>query len=449
MTKIKLYQKNISTLTKKYCNFVLYESSTNTHRFIENSTGKLECRIGIGKKKTITARKFRLLLRSIIQIAKNHHIEFLAIEFKKDFYPLLNTESEEWFASTVAENLLLSTYDFTLYKTKPKKTKIVKEIIISGLNSSSSKSGFMRGIKLGEAINTTRDIANTPAIDMTPELLCKATKKLLLGTKARVKILGEREIKKLGMNLLLAVGQGTKSETKLIVIEYMGAKLKTEKPIVFVGKGITYDTGGLNVKPTGFMHEMHLDMAGGAAVIGALQAITKLGLKRNVIGVIPAAENSISDDSIRAGDIVKSMSGKTVEILHTDAEGRLILADALTYVDKKYKPEVVLDVATLTGAALAALGHASDVAWELPLFDDYQEQLDSAFADIANIAPSFSRYGGTIEGGTFLSFFVGKWPWAHIDIAPRMTSVPQDKLSKGATGEPIRLLVKFVEKYKS
>ena len=218
------------------------------------------------------------------------------------------------------------------------------------------------------------------------------------------------------------------------------------------------------------MHEMHMDMSGGAAMIGAMRAIAKMGLKKNVVAVIPAAENSVSADSMRAGDIATSMSGKTVEILHTDAEGRLVLADGMTYAEKFYSPKVMLDTATLTGASLVALGqHSSavmtkdkalqdklvelgedtgDLMWPLPLWDEYKAMLKSTRADISNIATNFSRYAGCIEGGIFLSHFAPKkTPWAHIDIAPRMESIPSDKLAKGATGEPVRLLVRFVEEY--
>ena len=218
------------------------------------------------------------------------------------------------------------------------------------------------------------------------------------------------------------------------------------------------------------MQDMHMDMTGGAAMIGTMRAIAKLGLKKNVVALIPAAENSISADSMRAGDIATSMSGQTVEILHTDAEGRLVLADAMTYAQMHYSPSVMLDAATLTGASLVALGqHTSailtkdknlqdklvelgedsgDLVWPLPLWDEYKSSLKSTRADISNIATNFSRFGGCIEGGTFLSFFASKnTPWAHIDIAPRMESIPSDKLAKGAAGEPVRLLVKFVEQH--
>jgi leucyl aminopeptidase len=319
-------------------------------------------------------------------------------------------------------------------------------------------------------MNKARDIANTPGCDLSPTKLGEAAKDLMKGTKVSVQVLGEKEITKLKMNALLAVGQGTRSETKFIIAEYWGAgKASTQKPLVLVGKGITYDTGGLNVKPSGFMHDMHMDMSGGSAVLAALAAAAKLGVKKNIIALVPAAENAISDTAMRAGDIVTAMNGKTIEILHTDAEGRMVLADALTY-SERYSPRAILDVATLTGAALAALGqHASavmtkdtalettlrtlgeasgDLVWPLPLWDEYKQHLKSHRADISNIATNFSRYGGCVEGGTFLSHFAPKnVPWAHIDIAPRMDSIASDKLAKGSTGEPVRLLVSFLEQY--
>jgi leucyl aminopeptidase len=325
-------------------------------------------------------------------------------------------------------------------------------------------------------MNAARDLANTPGNDLSPTDLGNETKKLLKLKNVTVTVLGEKELRKLKMGALLAVGQGTKSETKLIIAEYWGAgklsgkKVADEKrPIVLIGKGITFDSGGLNVKPTGSMHHMHLDMAGGAAVIGALGAIAALGLKKNVVALVPAAENAISDDSMRAGDIITAMNGTTIEVLHTDAEGRLVLADALTY-SARYQPRAIIDVATLTGAALVALGEyasalmttdltlqtlltklgeqSGDYTWPLPLWDEYKQNLKSNRADIANITQSFSKWGGCIEGGIFLAHFAPKdVPWAHLDIAPRMESVVADKLAKGATGEPVRLLVHFVESY--
>jgi len=471
---IKISKSDTTKQPKKYCRLVITEDSPSYHRLVETKDGQLEYRMGAGKYKDMTARKFRLFIRSIVQAAKGHQIEHLAIALpsfpnlraRKDLATKTDCD-EEWLYSTIAENLHLAAYEFTMYKSKPSQ-KDLQEVLLGGGLSKKAKAGLKRGEIIAAATNNARDIANTPALDMTPDLLAKAAKKAVAGTKTKIKVLNHTELKKLKMGALLAVGQGAQNDPKLIVIEYQGAD-KKEKPIILVGKGITYDTGGLNMKPTGSMHEMHLDMSGGAMCIGAIAAIAKLKIKKNVIAIIPTAENAVSDKAMRAGDIVTSMSGQTIEVIHTDAEGRMVLADALTYAER-FNPKVILDVATLTGASLVALGqHTSaimtkdgilqtklieageesgDYMWPLPLWDEYKQYIKSSRADIANIAPSFSKFGGAIEGGIFLSFFAPKKvPWAHIDMAPRMTSVPSDKLAKGATGEPVRMLIKFVEQY--
>lgn len=475
MTKINLTNKTLADVPKKYCRIILTEDKLSWHRLVETVDGNLEYRMGAGKRKAATLRSFRTLVRTIVQTAKAHQLENIAIHLGPMGLPKLEEKGEAWFYRTFAENLSLAQYEFTHYKTKKNSDKKLEEITVCCLNTKTQKDAFAAGLIVGEAANFTRDIANTSGEDMTPSLLAKAAVTALKGTKATVTVLDRKAILKLKMGLLEAVGKGATDGPNLIVIEYWGADKPTKtnkapQPIALIGKGITYDSGGLNVKPSGSMHEMHMDMSGGAAMIGTMLAITKLGLKKNVIALIPAAENSISAESMRAGDIATSMSGQTVEILHTDAEGRLVLADAMTYAELNYKPSVMIDAATLTGAALSALGqHASaimtkdeklqqtlvelgedtgDLMWPLPLWDEYKSSLKSSRADIANIATNFSRFGGCIEGGTFLSFFAPKkTPWAHIDIAPRMDSIPSDKLAKGATGEPVRLLVKFIEQY--
>ncbi len=467
MLKIIANPKSIDAIVKKTVRLQLTEEPISAHRFVESADGNTTYKMGIGKWSEITARSFRTIVRTIVQTAKAHEIESLAIEMNLAQFPKLGEQSEIWFYQTITENLLLADYEYNTFKTTKKKRLTLKEVLVCNLTKVEVIKAIEKGIIVGTYTNHGRDIANTPANKLSPADFGKAAKKLMSGTKVIVKILGEKELKKLKMGALLAVGQGAESETKFIIAEYWGAKDKKEQPIVLVGKGITYDTGGLNVKPSGFMHDMHLDMSGGSAVLSAIACAGKLGLKKNIIALVPTAENAISDRAMRAGDIVTAMNGKTIEVLHTDAEGRMVLADALTY-SERYKPKAILDVATLTGAALVALGqHASaimtkdttlsnklvelgetsgDLVWPLPLWDEYKQYLKSNRADISNIATNFSRYGGSIEGGTFLSAFAPKnVPWCHIDIAPRMDSIASDKLAKGSTGEPIRLLVKFLE----
>ena len=470
MPNITTTSKQLNEAPKKYCRIILTEDSPSWHRLVETVDGGLEYRMGTGKRSEITARTFRTLVRSIVQAAKSHQLENIAIHLSNSPFPKLKEYGDDWVVRTMAENLSLASYEYRKYKTKEKKEKQLKEILICGGFSSGEKKAFEEGLTIAEAANITRDIANATGDDMTPNNLAEAAKTVFKGTKATVKVFSEKQIQTMGMGLLYAVGKGADDAPRFIVIEYWGAGKtnKKAKPIILVGKGITYDTGGLNVKPSGSMHDMHLDMSGGASVIGAISAIVELGLKKNVIGLIPAAENSVSAKSMRAGDIAVSLSGKTVEILHTDAEGRLVLADALTYAQKHYEPALMVDIATLTGAALVALGQqasaimtkdislqqklvklgeeSGDLVWPLPLWDEYKAPLKSHRADISNIATNFSRFGGCIEGGTFLSHFVEKnIPWVHIDIAPRMDSIASDKLAKGATGEPVRLLVQLVK----
>lgn len=477
MLTIKTATHNLSDSPKNYCRLVLTEDAPNWHRLVETTDGILEYRLGAGRWSEVDARSLRMLVRTIVQAAKTHQIEKLALVLAPADFPKVSSEDERWFYSTVTENLLLAAYEYTAYKTKrDENKKQFTEVLICNVVSAEARAGVKRGVVVGEYANKARDIANAPGCDMKPTDLGVAAKKLLAKSSVTVRVLGEKEIKKLKMGALYAVGQGTKAETRFIIAEYWGAGKSAGKtvpahkqPIVFIGKGITFDSGGLNVKPSGAMHDMHMDMSGGSSVLAAIGAAAALGIKKNIVALVPAAENAISDDAMRAGDIVTSMSGQTIEVMHTDAEGRMILADALTY-SERYHPRAIIDVATLTGAALVALGqHASaimtkddalrttltelgersgDYAWPLPLWDEYKQHLKSSRADIANVAPSFSRYGGAIEAGTFLSCFAPKnVPWAHLDIAPRMDSIASDKLAKGSTGEPVRLLVQFLETY--
>lgn len=467
---IKTTKKTLVSLPREYTRVVF--DVKGSEKLVEHDTSR-ELHIVSGKLEKLTHRTFRTLVREVVLSAKKHTCEKIAIEF--DFTKLtgLTEYGEAWMWQNIAENLMLAQYEFTKYKSKaPKKT--LKEILLTSVTRTEQAQAVAHGLIVGEYANHCRDIANTPGGDMTPELLGRAAKNILKGTKATVKVLNPNEIAKLKMGGLLGVGQGANDKPRFIILEYKNLKAKSSKlkakddaPIVFVGKGITFDTGGLQVKPGMAMYEMHMDMSGGAAVIGAIGAIAKLGLPGHFIGLIPAAENAISDTSIRPGDVLHMMSGHTVDVLHTDAEGRLVLADALHYA-KRYTPRLVIDVATLTGAAMVALGqHAhgimtherdledtlrdlgeasGDYVFPLPLWDEYKQYTKGVHGDIANIPVGDSKYGGATNGGMFLSHFTKGMKWAHIDMAPRMTPAPGDKLGKGATGEPVRLLVKIAER---
>jgi leucyl aminopeptidase len=312
---------------------------------------------------------------------------------------------------------------------------------------------------LANGLELTKDLGNLPPNLCTPTHLANTAKALGRQFRLKVDVLDRAAMEKLGMNALLAVSQGSAQPPQFVVIHHNGGTAK-DAPVVIVGKGITFDTGGISLKPPGDMDHMKYDMSGAGTVLGVMHAVAEMGLKRNVIGVIPTCENMPSGTATRPGDIVQTMSGQTVEILNTDAEGRLILCDALTYVEKEFKPESVIDIATLTGACVIALGHvnsglfasddaladallkagkdALDPAWRLPLQEDYQEQLKSPFADMANVG---GRSAGSITAACFLWRFTKAYKWAHLDIAGTAWN---SGAQKGATGRPVALLVQYL-----
>jgi leucyl aminopeptidase len=463
--QLKITKQTLSEVKKDYVRVSFIEKGSE--HFIERE-GVTELHIVSGKLGKLTPRTFRTLVREIVMSTKRHKIAKIALSFDTTKLTGLKDYKADWMWQTIAENIQLANYEFTKYKSKAPKT-ILTEILITDVDDKKITKWILNGEVVATYANHCRDIANTSGGDMTPALLGDAAKRVLKGTKATVKILDDKAIAKLKMGGLLGVGQGALHKPRFIIVEYNGTKgSKTKKgPLVFVGKGITFDTGGLQVKPGMSMYEMHMDMSGGAAVIAAVGAIAKLELPQHVIGLIPAAENAVSGTAMRPGDVLTMMSGTTVDVLHTDAEGRLVLGDALHYA-RQFKPRLVIDVATLTGAALVAVGqHAhvimtkdreledtlrelgeesGDYTFPLPLWDEYKQYTKGVNADITNVPVGDSRYGGSINGGMFLSHFTKGLKWAHIDMAPRMTSVNSDKLAKGATGEPVRLLVKIAEK---
>ncbi|MBT5031354.1 MAG: leucyl aminopeptidase [Proteobacteria bacterium] len=323
-----------------------------------------------------------------------------------------------------------------------------------------TKIGCKQGLAISNGKDLARNLGNLPGNICTPSYLAKQARALGRSHNLKIDVLSEPEMKKLKMDSLLSVSRGSRQPAKLIVMHYRGAKLEKEQPHVLVGKGLTFDAGGISIKPAAKMDEMKYDMCGAASVFGAMQAIADMGLKINVTAVVPSSENLPDGDANKPGDIVKSMAGQTIEILNTDAEGRLILCDALTY-SQRFKPKTVIDIATLTGAVIVALGsHASGVmgndqdlvddiitagetsldrAWQLPLWDEYQKQLDSNFADIANVG---GRAAGTITAGCFLSRFANDFRWAHLDIAG--TAWRSGGKQKGATGRAVPILTQYL-----
>ena len=372
--------------------------------------------------------------------------------------------AQDWAVRQISCQLTRSTYRYTETKAdkSTKKTALSKITVLNSPavpSAAKLKTALNQGVAIGEGINLTRLLGDLPGNICTPKYLSAEARKLARKSPdLQTKILGEKKMAELGMGSLLSVGHGSDQESQFIIMEYRGGK-KTQNPHVLVGKGITFDTGGISLKPGAKMDEMKFDMCGAASVLGTMQALVAMKLPLNVTGVIAAAENMPSGRATKPGDVVTSMAGKTIEVLNTDAEGRLVLCDALHYV-KRFKPASVVDMATLTGACIVALGfHATgllsnndeladsllnagqqsgDRAWRLPLWDEYQKQLQSPFADLANIG---GPAAGTITAGCFLSQFAEDYPWAHLDIAG--TAWNQGG-GKGASGRPVSLLCQYL-----
>ena len=367
-----------------------------------------------------------------------------------------------WKVEQSALAFLEAAYRFDRLKSKPpaerKPLKKVTLHVARKADVAEAEIAADRAAAIAEGTRFAKDLGNLPGNHCTPTYLAEQAVELGKRHGIKVEVFDAKGIEKLGMGSFLAVAQGSRQPPRFIVMEYRGGK-KDEPPVCLVGKGVTFDTGGISIKPAGEMDEMKFDMCGAASVLGTMKAIALLKLPLNVVGAIPATENMPGGNAIKPGDVVTTMSGQTVEILNTDAEGRLILCDALTYVER-FKPAAVVDIATLTGAMVVALGHVTsglfansdplareltqagdeawDRAWQLPLFDDYQEGLKSNFADIPNIG---SRPGGAITAACFLSRFTKAYAWAHLDIAG---TAWKSGTEKGATGRPVGLLTHFL-----
>jgi len=370
-------------------------------------------------------------------------------------------KDSEWVIRQAVFAAAESAYRSDSLKSKPAKAATLQNITFATLDKpvATLKSTLDQAAATARGMELAKTLGNLPGNVCTPTYLANQARALEKAHKSiKTAVLDEKDMKKLGMGSFLSVTQGSDQPAKLITLEYRGAD-KKQKPIVLVGKGITFDSGGISLKPGAEMDEMKYDMCGAASVLGALQAIAEMGLKINVVGIIPTCENLINGKATKPGDIVTSMSGQTIEILNTDAEGRLILCDALTY-SNKFNPDTVIDIATLTGACVIALGHVAsglfsnedklakellaageqshDRVWQLPLWDDYQPLLDSNFADMQNIG---GRAGGTITAACFLARFTKNYRWAHLDIAGTAWKSGKEK---GATGRPVPLLTQYL-----
>ncbi|MFQ1054473.1 leucyl aminopeptidase [Gilliamella apicola] len=414
--------------------------------------------VGCGKLKEFDINQSKQVIEAAAK-------ELLAKKVKSVNWDLLTVKSSvnSEIVKQLPQIINNMTYCFDQFKSKKSPIPDLNKITLIFNDKKQSESltnGLLQGQIIADAISTTKTIANMPSNVCNAQYLADQAKQL--GKKhssLKVSCLGEKELAKLNMNAYLAVGRGSANESIMTIIEYYGAKDKKAQPYVFVGKGLTFDSGGISIKPSAGMDEMKYDMCGAATVYGVMQAVAELKLPINVVGVMAGCENMPDGNSYRPGDILTTMSGTTVEVINTDAEGRLVLCDALTYVER-YKPKTVIDIATLTGACIVALGHhytgvmgnnknlvnelvlasnkAGDKAWELPIDNDFQEQIKSTCADIVNAG---GRDGGTITAACFLSRFTEKYHWAHLDIAG---TAWQSGAKKGATGRPVAMLIEYL-----
>ncbi len=425
----------------------------------KNSVHKRILLVGCGKAKELDIIKYKKILSSCISTLKSTS--------STDAISTLSTlDINDQSARSLTRMHIIQAedtyykYDQTLSKKNaPVKLKRIKFICQQQNLLKLIKQGIQQGKAIANGMMTTKELGNLPGNICTPSYLAKTAQNIKKGQgKLTYSVLDEREMKKLGMGSLLSVSAGSAQPAKLISLQYRGGK-RGSKPIVLVGKGITFDTGGISLKPGAAMDEMKFDMCGAATVLGTMQAINHMQLPLNVVGLIACAENMPGGKATKPGDVVTSMSGQTIEILNTDAEGRLVLCDALTYA-KRYDPDVVIDMATLTGAVLVALGQETtglmsnsdklsedlfaagiatgDRAWRLPIWEEYQSQLDSNFADMANIG---GRWAGSITAACFLARFTKEYKWAHLDIAG--VAWYQGK-NKGATGRPVPMLTEYL-----
>ena len=411
--------------------------------------------VGLGERAALSDRNFDKALTAMFNTLKQHKITSASLLPSELLNASLGITRVLSGAARLAET---SQYHYSTSVSK-KPDPSLKKLTICCASNATTRAAVAEGQAVGRGINVARQLGNLPGNYCTPSFLAKEAKALgRKNDKLKVSILEEKQMRELGMGSLLSVSAGSDQPAKLIVMEYSGGK-KSAKPQVLVGKGITFDSGGISIKPGAKMDEMKFDMCGAASVMGAMHAVTELKLPINVVAIIAASENLPSGSATKPGDVVTSMSGQTIEILNTDAEGRLVLCDALTYAER-FKPAAVIDIATLTGACVVALGkHASglysnddafarrlldagekssDRAWHMPLWDDYQNQLDTPFADIANVG---GPEAGSVTAACFLSRFTKNMTWAHLDIAGTawLSAGP-----KGATGRPVGLLMQYL-----
>jgi len=431
-----------------------FEAKAGRCLYLHGVAGVKAPRVVLAGARDTSAKAFRAAVATALGALKGKSLKHLAVSIAG-----VTPGSEHAEGLVLALEQASYQYRFTKPSAEVVEVPAKVSLLCEKTAAADVKAGLVRGQGIASGITLARECANRPANFCTPTFLGEEAKRIAKDHGMKVQVLDRKAVEKLGMGSFVAVAKGSEEPLRFIVLEYHGAAKKGDAPIVLVGKGITFDTGGISLKPGADMDEMKYDMGGAASVLGTMRALGELKPKINVVALIPSCENMPSGIAVKPGDVVTTMSGQTIEILNTDAEGRLILCDALTYAER-FKPAAVVDVATLTGACVIALGHhhsglfasddtladdliaasktANDPCWRMPLDEEYDEGLKSNFADMANIG---SRAGGAITAAKFLQRYTAKFPWAHLDVAG---TAWKSGAAKGSTGRPVGLLTHFV-----
>ena len=462
LSEFKELNKNLLSKINYAVNCENFEFNKFSSLEIINDKNNLFSKIIIispGQKSLVSGNDLAIIGGKINQISSKSKNKKVSVLVAREF-------SDDESLVDIGFGATLNTYKFDKYKSKKKTIKKINEITIISKNAVKLRNKFRQKNSVAEGIFLARDLVNEPSNILNPEEYSKRIKGLSkYGLK--VEVLNETKMKKLGMWSLLGVGRGSQYESQLVIMKWDGNKTKKSKPLCFVGKGVCFDSGGISLKPGNKMEEMIGDMGGSAAVVGLMKALALRKAKVNVVGVVGLVENMPDGTAQKPGDIVKSMSGQTIEIQNTDAEGRLVLADALWYAQDKYKPEIMIDLATLTGAIVMSLGNkmagifsnnddlsdklleagrdSGDIVWRLPLSDSYDKMINSKFADMKNIGLGGA---GSITAAQFLKRFVNKVPWVHIDIAGTATGMEKSSINTSwATGFGVNLLNTLISKF--
>ena len=417
-----------------------------------------------GNEKSVNGKKIRSGFAHAIKELRKHPINILEVAISSQFakYP-----------QEIGEALALANYNHSMFKTGQDhadiQAKVIQDVIIVSADiNRTQKFDLEEGFKIGLSVNMVRDLINSPHNIVDSEVMAKKAEEICKKNRLKITVFDRKQLEKMKMGALLAVNNGSKLGAKMVVMEHLPLG-KRQDPIVIVGKGVTFDTGGVNIKPSNGITEMHMDMAGAAVVLGVFSLLKELEIKQNVIGVIPLTDNAVDAHAQKPSDIITSYAGKTIEIGNTDAEGRLILCDAISYAVKTYKPSQVIDVATLTGACIVALGdqmaglfgnnskmkdrlknaaqETDEEVWELPIHDTHRKSMKGKFADLNNI--DGSGMAGASTGAAFIEYFVEDTDWVHLDIAgPAMPKKPKEIDFVGGTGFGVRLLTRYLQNIK-